>query len=304
VGLPQFYDFDVSSGKFSNKTITATDNVVLPPRACGTWAQDNKGTGYYLGGFRDFRNDPSLPPPSPYAAYMQPGILAVNLNDATSETLTTNNLTSVAGVGTNTGGSLTYIESIGEKGVLIAFGGISVAATDVFTWWPTVESTYNDMSDIAVFDIDSQTWFHQKAPTAVTNGVDDRVQFCSVSVSAPDNSSHFIYIYGGYNAEFHYQTVHVLSLPLFHWSTISLGTLNISRFEMGCDVVAHNQMLVSGGWMQTINENNIASGETACQKEIFFQVFDLTAHEWTNHYNSSVTSFEINKDLVALVGGT
>jgi hypothetical protein len=79
-----------------------------------------------------------------------------------------------------------------------------------------------------VFDLESYfgdttssngTWYQQ-----VTTGdiPSPRIDFCTVYVSAPDNSSHHIYLYSGIDPikNQNYDDVAILSIPSFTWTTV------------------------------------------------------------------------------------
>ena len=65
----------------------------------------------------------------------------------------------------------------------------------------TNRNAQTPLTDIAIFDIASQKWFHQTAAIGdsafgpATASYLFRSDFCSVIVSAPDNSSHHMYVY-------------------------------------------------------------------------------------------------------------
>lgn len=101
-----------------------------------------------------------------------------------------------------------------------------------------------------------------------------------------------------------YETIHVLSLPLFQWSLVAVPKYNIARYAHSCNVVGNRQMLAIGGIMKNIDHSyNALVPYELCDPSILYQVFDLTAHEWTDGYNASAAPYELNSNLVKLVGG-
>lgn len=86
-------------------------------------------------------------------------------------------------------GVLALIESVGSKGVLVAFGGFSKEATKAMNVTDDQllnPSLHRILSIISIYDIDSQTWFQQTATGDILRW---RYIRCSVAVSAPDQSS-------------------------------------------------------------------------------------------------------------------
>lgn len=80
------------------------------------------------------------------------------------------------------------------------------------------------MEMIDIFDIDRGVyggnggWHSQNTTGDIP---EPRVDHCLVAASAPDNSSHNIYLYGGRASEtFVYDQIYVLSLPSFHWTKV------------------------------------------------------------------------------------
>lgn len=150
-----------------------------------------------------------------------------------------------------TRGSMQYIPGIGEKGILVYMGGTHRPANEIDN---NVAVNYLDMSELDIFDVaslfkkpsnTSTAWHHQKATGDIPLS---RGQFCAVTASAPDNSSHNIYIYGGWNEHTYtyFDDVYVLSLPSFTW-TMLYGEGSGPRFGHTCHLVGNRQMLTVGG---------------------------------------------------------
>ena len=107
-----------------------------------------------------------------------------------------------------------------------------------------------------IFDIATSTWYTQ--PTTVEGHFEHpselRTQACSVVASAPDRSSHNIYLYGGNRLHEgdHEADVYVLSIPSFHWIKVGKGTPR----------AAHKCALVQGKYM--VSYRGDASERTTC----------------------------------------
>lgn len=82
------------------------------------------------------------------------------------------------------------------------------------------------------------------------------MDFCSVSISAADDSSHHIYIYGGHNYQENYtanypnytgfDNVYVLTLPAFTWTPIFQNGAS-PRGVHNCHMAGKRQMITVGG---------------------------------------------------------
>ena len=85
------------------------------------------------------------------------------------------------------------------------------------------------METVDIYDISSGAWFTQTTtgdPTITGSGAygfsKPRMFGCLVAASAPDNSSHHIYMYHGAAGYFTsaLDEVWVLSLPMFRWTRV------------------------------------------------------------------------------------
>jgi hypothetical protein len=110
-----------------------------------------------------------------------------------------------------------------------------------------------DFFKVDVFDIDSYfrvpsgngSWYAQ----ATTGDIPDpRIDFCTVVMSAPDNWSHHIYLYGGRNPmkNIGYDDVLILSLPSFTWTNV-WPPGEAPRWGHNWHVAGKHQMLTVSG---------------------------------------------------------
>ena len=104
------------------------------------------------------------------------------------------------------------------------------------------------MDQIGIFDVASlykndtdSAWFSQKASGEIP---DNRVDFCLTGISAPDNSSYNIYMYGGKNGTGAFDQIYALSLPSFTWVKIYEG--DSPRYGHTCHPVGQRQMVTVG----------------------------------------------------------
>ncbi|KAK7941356.1 uncharacterized protein PG986_013743, partial [Apiospora aurea] len=124
-------------------------------------------------------------------------------------------------------------------------------------WQPAVTDSRSlvSMNQVSIFDVATigtsnaaNGWMSQTITGAAPL---PRVDFCVVSVSAPDDSSFNIFLYGGWDhtKNAYYDDIWVLSLPSFTWVKIYEGVL--PRLGHDCHLVGGGEatkLLPSGGW--------------------------------------------------------
>ncbi|KAL2793419.1 hypothetical protein BJX66DRAFT_338881 [Aspergillus keveii] len=121
-------------------------------------------------------------------------------------------------------GGVLQLESIYPEGLTDEQEAESIRASAAF------------MQTVSVYDIATDEWYNQNTTGDIPPPL---TQFCSVYASAPDGSSHNIYIYGGYSggtpdAEAS-DNVYVLSLPSFEWILLYSGGGQVdTRSEHAC----------------------------------------------------------------------
>ena len=118
-------------------------------------------TAYYLGGAHAPNSDPYFWTVPFAVPYLDQGLLSFDESTASFQNVSTVGLNPY---GTVAGGFVNLIESIGSKGVLVAFGGISSAAgisqNLTETYW-TDPSLHWNISSVSVYDIGGQIWYQQ-----------------------------------------------------------------------------------------------------------------------------------------------
>lgn len=190
----------------------------------------------------------------------------------------------------------------GDQGILLAFGGVDLPGDQGLSrllLTPTQQAvTNNYMTNIAVYDIAKDIWALQ--PTQEKTSPSQMAQFCTVTASAADNSSQFIYVYGGYDGTFGhdkaaYDSIWVLSVPAFQWTKLTDGTPNHRRFRHTCVLPNPTQMLSIGGGTDQANLVN----------PDWLDVYDLNVGAWTHFYNSSSTALYIVPSAITnQIGGS
>lgn len=264
-----------------------------------------KSVGYYLGGAMTPRSDPSfnaLPNATPY---MVEGLLTFNEASRSLQNSSTKGLNQD---GTVAAGFLAQIETLGSAGVLVAFGG--------FTNLPGEAMNLDDadlvdpslhwgLANISVYDIDSGTWYHQLSTGDIPPW---RYHGCSVMVSAPDQSSHSIYVFGGWGntAGGSDGNVYVLSIPSFRWIRVNEDS-NL-RVRHHCGLIGNHTMLVVGG-VQPNGEDLQPIDASGCDASPMFAqglgIFSLNDHTWVTNYDPSRGSlpYQVHPSISNIIGG-
>ena len=158
------------------------------------------------------------------------------------------------------------------------------------------------MDTVHVFDIASLQ--NSKTPDGVwyaqnTSGQAPapRMHHCLIAVSAPDNSSHNIYLYGGTDgAGTYFDEVWILSLPSFQWTKVFQG--NSPRYGMSCHLVGNSQMLTVGG-ADSINLYD------NCDWEIKgVAILNVSSIIWGSVFEANGADYRVPDQVVSLVGGS
>jgi len=103
------------------------------------------------------------------------------------------------------------------------------------------------LQSVHIYDVHKKEWYTQSTSSDQSQYPHDRTEACEVVATAPDGSSHNIYIYGGkYMLDTnHYpplSDVWVLSIPSFQWIQISNSSEN-TRVGHACKRVNEHYML-------------------------------------------------------------
>ncbi|EED11784.1 hypothetical protein TSTA_109640 [Talaromyces stipitatus ATCC 10500] len=165
--------------------------------------------------------------------------------------------------------------------------------------WGPISTMMNNMDsrfmqEVAIYDIASKIWYSQNTTGDIPSA---RALFCSVYASAADNSSHNIYIYGGYDGNdlehTPFNDVYILSLPTFTWTRAYVGSDNDGRSGHQCIRVLPDQMLVVGGEFKD---------PTHCLPVL--RNFNLNTLDFQNEYiPSEYASYEVPSPVIEVIGG-
>jgi hypothetical protein len=116
-------------------------------------------------------------------------------------------------------------------------------------------------------------------------------------MSAPDNSSHHIYLYGGIDpiTNTGYDDVLILTIPSFTWTNVwPIG--EAPRWGHNCHVAGKRQMITVGG--------NNTNGLTCDWEVKGVAVWDLTTLTWGSVFSTNLSSFQVPEKVLGVTGGS
>ena len=261
--------------------------------------------GYYIGGAITPKSDPSFNALPNAMPYMIQGLITM----VEQTMLLDNSSTTAMNVdGTAAGGFVALIDSLGSRGVVITFGGftnvpgepMSLNDNDLVD-----PSLHWDLGNVSVYDLGTQTWYQQVATGDVPPW---RYNGCSVVASAPDQSSHSIYVFGGWGNSYGGSDgdVYVLSIPSFRWIRVNQDSNR--RVRNHCGLIGNHTMLVVGG-IQPNGEDPQPNDATGCDTSTMFAhglgMFSLNNHTWYTSYDPSAGSavYVVHPSITNIIGG-
>ncbi len=261
--------------------------------------------GYYLGGAITSRSDPSfnaLPGATPY---MVQGLVTLNEKSMDLQNASTNGLNKD---GTAAAGFLALIETLGSAGVLVSFGGLANVpgkAMNLYDADLVDPSLHWGLAHISVYDIGSGTWYQQSSTGDIPSW---RYLGCSIVVSAPDQSSHSIYVFGGWGntAGGSDGNVYVLSIPSFRWIRVNIDSDLRARHH--CGLIGNHTMLVVGGIKpngEILQPNDTSGCDTSPMFAQGLGIFSLNNHTWATNYVPSEGSlnYQVHESITKVIGG-
>ncbi|KAF3913185.1 hypothetical protein AA313_de0205365 [Arthrobotrys entomopaga] len=187
--------------------------------------------------------------------------------------------------------SMNYVR-YGKKGILVAFGGFDNEI-----------KRERSMTDIYIFDIDSQVWY---TVTATGDIPTPRSAFCSAVSAAPEDSSFQITVYGGTSEGDSYH-IYVLVLPTFQWIDVTpddrtLGDQDAGRIGFKCLPWKERQLIMIGGF---IEPNADVSGwfSTNCTGQgLPLAVLDTSTYQWRDNFTPD-QEYAQPRAVCELIGG-
>ncbi|KAJ4303844.1 hypothetical protein N0V90_002745 [Kalmusia sp. IMI 367209] len=171
----------------------------------------------------------------------------------------------------------------------------------------STDAAMESMRTVLVYDAATDSWYKQ-ATTVEGDGdyPDGRANFCAVAASAPDGSSHNIYVYAGEsdnsvpNA---YSDIWILTVPSFHW--IRADVDSPPRKSHGCTAVGQRYMLTYGGVPSGYGEEG--DKDDCDQQNYGLRLFDMSKLAWTSEYDgppaNGNNSYTVPKVVYNAIGG-
>ena len=161
------------------------------------------------------------------------------------------------------------------------------------------------MITVHVFDIATNTWFAQSTTAEAGFFPTGRAAFCSVVASAEDNSSHNIYIYGGWDSEMYFGTneVFILTLPAFHWVSVYPSATDKSDADIRkicrhrCQKVHQKHMVVYRGWPGRFR------CDSKMKKPHGMLIYDMSSLAWTTKVELGNSKYVVPETLYGIIGG-
>ena len=161
------------------------------------------------------------------------------------------------------------------------------------------------LANISILDIGTNQWYQQIASGDIPPW---RYGGCSIVVSAPDHSSHSIYVFGGWgnSAGASDGNVYVLSIPSFRWIRVNQDSTLRTRHQ--CALAGKSAMLVVGG-VHGKGQTMVPFDATGCDNtQMFTQglgIFSLNNHTWSSDYDPSEasTTYQVHPSISAIIGG-
>ncbi|CBX90499.1 hypothetical protein LEMA_P066250.1 [Plenodomus lingam JN3] len=289
--------------------------LTTPSRGLSAQAPD-QGLAFYLNGQIDNGTEPNTWAGGDSISLLE-GMMVIDLAHQTARNVSTSSLRTSQ---PRSSGAMQYVPGVGDSGVLVALGGRMYGGMRTLTSQDKGSLlTFDtiDVYDIASYSVDSGangTWHQQRASGDIPP---PRIDTCTVVASAPDNSTHNIYLYGGWvrmvfltahkayadigkdptgNENKWYDDIYVLTLPSFTW--IKMYQAESPRYGHTCHLVGR-QLLTIGGHNVRRNQTNMCDWETQS-----IAILDLPSMTWGSVFNATNGEYELSPAIVEKVGGT
>jgi hypothetical protein len=264
------WSFDTMSLLWDQYDVSS-ESPMRPSNGLAAEAPD-LGLAFYFNGEIDSGSSTETQPLGNYAKAFLEGMVVIN-----STSQTASNVSTAAAVGNlaRTRGAAEYIPDIGGNGILVLVGGTYKPST---VWDEQEMTLFARMDNITIFDVGSYLrnnseplWYAQNATGDIP---EPRAYFCTLMVSAPDNSSHNIYLYAGQGTNRTvYDDIYVLSVPSFVWTKVYAS--KSPRFGHTCHQVGDQMITVGGKATLDYGQDIPCDWETAG-----LAIFNLSSLQW------------------------
>ncbi|KAI5779290.1 hypothetical protein EDC01DRAFT_311134 [Geopyxis carbonaria] len=199
-------------------------------------------------------------------------------------------------------GAMFYVPA-GDIGMLVHFGGVQTPKGGTES-----DATSAPMDVIDIYDMGNQKWMVQNATGDIP---ERRRRFCGGIISAPDGSSHNIYITAGMGFgenKTGYDDIYILTIPAFKWIKVYPvpGTTRAPEdaypsYDMSCNVVRNNLLVIGGQFPADPDVN-------ACDVANDVGVHNIVLSkdpdgEFWGLYNPNLTSYRVPSEITSIIGG-
>ncbi|KUJ15865.1 uncharacterized protein LY89DRAFT_586981, partial [Mollisia scopiformis] len=274
------------------------------------------GLEFYMNGMITQWSSPSTSYLGNQSLFLS-GMVILDLNTKTVpsliSSLATNRSTDIVTNGyPRVRGGIIYVPGLGPQGVLVTVGGAiqSSGSLDLGNFFSLVSMDQANIFDVSTalptYNGSDNGWYTQ---TIIGTTPEPRVDFCLVLASAPDNSSHNIFMYVGLlsllgwdpsQQNKYFDEIWVLSLPSFTWIAIYNGTS--PRFGHTCHAVGNRQMITIG------SVDNVNAADYCDWEFKSVAIYDMTdgggsRNGWGSVFSPYDAPYQVNDVISAAIGG-
>ncbi|KAF2635842.1 hypothetical protein P280DRAFT_484220 [Massarina eburnea CBS 473.64] len=205
-------------------------------------------------------------------------LLTFNETDFRWSNVTTDNKLTTTGT---EGGQFVYL-----PGTESSSGGIGILIGGMHRDTGRMES----LRKVLIYHSSTSTWYSQITTSTAPNSSfpSGRWYFCAIATSAPDNSSHNLYIYGGElqtAATYANADIWILSIPSFRCIKVDIKSL--SSKAMGCTSLAGGRYLLTYGGVEA-GFGKEGDTDNCHMQNYGLRLFDLENLVWTESYEGAL----------------
>jgi hypothetical protein len=184
------YSYDVTGNSWQLSNMSS-HGFIRPCSGASAFDKD-KGLAFYYNGEQDWGSSSDTRVLLDTTQFLD-GMMVLDLYSQTARNLSTAAVSPQGRVR----GQMVHVPLSGSDGVLVLLGGGEKPLTDLTHEWKGTLVSFNtvDIFDVSsIAEGSSGTWFSQTTSGTLPA---PRIDPCVVAISAPDNSSYNIYMYGG-----------------------------------------------------------------------------------------------------------
>ncbi|KAE8394155.1 kelch repeat protein [Aspergillus alliaceus] len=294
------WKYNIAANSWTSKGFSGVPLV----RLCQGGAVQGSGKAYYLSGTLNPAGNPIFYGTPGADTYMDSGLISLDMHTMEWTNISTADMNTWGTIGD---GYVSLLESAGDQGVIVAFGGYTYPVGKTLSFLAFRQNdtiNQNSMELVRVYDIGKQKWYTQRTSGDIPRW---RMSGCTVTAAAQDLSSYSIYIFGGMapTTDESDGNIYVLSIPSFRW--IRVYDDNTVRIKHKCLLAQKSTMLVIGGIIPVTNREYDPLAQN-CDSAAFANgigIFDLYTLSWMSNYNASKNeAYRIPSKISDVIGGT